>query len=73
MRAFLHERLHAPSFGSVVRKYCLLGPREACRTQMQHHVDAEVRHFVIAPLVDAALVTEGLAGTLTHGLSVGPR
>ena len=58
------ERLYARSFESVVRRYCLLGPPEACRRQMQRYVDAGVRHFVIAPLVDAALVAERLAGEL---------
>lgn len=67
------ERLYAQPFESAVRRYCLLGPPEACRRQMQRYVDSGVRHFVIAPLLDAALVAERLAGELGPGFRVVPR
>lgn len=62
------ERIYARPFGEAVRRYCLLGPPDAVRARMQEYIDAGVRHFVIAPMVDHALVTERMASDVRPGL-----
>lgn len=45
-------RVYNQPFEQAARKYCLLGPPDACVEQLRRFAEAGVRHFILAPLAD---------------------
>jgi alkanesulfonate monooxygenase SsuD/methylene tetrahydromethanopterin reductase-like flavin-dependent oxidoreductase (luciferase family) len=62
--AQLLGRVYARDFHEAARKYCLLGPPDACLEQMRAYARAGCRHFILAPLSDPEPFAEQVAAEI---------
>lgn len=60
--------IYARDFRDAAKKYCLLGPPEACLEQMRRFVRAGCRHFILAPLSDPEACAERVAAEILPAL-----
>ncbi len=56
--------IYARDFRDAAKKYCLLGPPDACLERMHAFARAGCRHFVLAPLSDPEAFAERVAAEL---------
>lgn len=62
------ERTYRVPFRDAAPKYCLIGRPEDALEQLQRFVDAGSRHFVLAPLADAAATFDRVASEVLEPL-----
>ncbi|MCL4686456.1 LLM class flavin-dependent oxidoreductase [Myxococcota bacterium] len=56
--------VYARDFREAARKYCLLGPPDACLEKMRAFARAGCRHFILAPLSDPESFAERVAAEI---------
>ncbi len=56
--------VYARDFREAARKYCLLGPPDACLEKMRAFARAGCRHFILAPLSDPERFAERVAAEI---------
>lgn len=56
--------IYARDFRDAAKKYCLLGPPDACLEQLHAFAKAGCRHFILAPLSDPEAFAERVAAEM---------